>query len=524
VQSKSFFTTQLVNSKKELKELNEKIKQFQARTGMVSASEQASDLVRRRASAGDALQDAIARLKQDTERIDYLQNRLGISSEMAAETAEAAIDPESVELRKKYAKLQAQYNELSTRFKPEHPKMRELSEAIEKIKKNAADTGFPLNSTKAGSRSKEALAQELAAVKTDQLGQKARIQMLKPIIADLDVELKTMPDKQLELSDLLRTQKVLIERVANFESSLGSAQMLQAASEHNDGFQVIDKPEIMGVSVTSKKPKVLAILLLAIFLGSATFFVLDRLDSRVRSVSTVLKILPYPLLGWLPEGPPTSNDPLEHIHRLRLSLKNWFMDGGRQIIVTSSAPFEGKSMLSAGLALSCAQVGTNVLLIDANSKQPRLHGAFGHLPLAPGLNDFLADPTRVTWSKVLNRANKNLQLITAGSRIPNGSLLSSENVPTLLQNATSEADLVIYNASATTESSSALALLSPDALMIVVVRMKHTHVPDLRLLATQLKQHRGINVGIVLANADDYAVSSALSKSEKSDDLDLVSA
>ena len=88
--------------------------------------------------------------------------------------------------------------------------------------------------------------------------------------------------------------------------------------------------------------------------------------------------------------------------------------------------------------------------------------------------------------------------------------------------AVSEADVVIYDTPATNESATALALLSTASNLLVVVRLNHTHLPALRLLATQIKGHECGFKGLVLANVNDYAVAAALARSEtREEDLEL---
>ena len=62
----------------------------------------------------------------------------------------------------------------------------------------------------------------------------------------------------------------------------------------------------------------------------------------------------------------------------------------RSMLVTSSQAGEGKTATVVNLALSLAQLGARVLLVDADLRKPRCHHALG-LPEGPGLAEHLLD-------------------------------------------------------------------------------------------------------------------------------------
>ena len=63
-------------------------------------------------------------------------------------------------------------------------------------------------------------------------------------------------------------------------------------------------------------------------------------------------------------------------------------EGGQSIVITSSGPGEGKTVVSTNLALALAQTGQRVLLIDADMRRPRVHQVFSERQ-EPGLSNVL---------------------------------------------------------------------------------------------------------------------------------------
>ena len=105
----------------------------------------------------------------------------------------------------------------------------------------------------------------------------------------------------------------------------------------------------------------------------------------------------------------------------------------RSILVTSALPDEGKSFVSANLAVSIAMnVNKHVLLIDCDLRKPDLHRVFG-LGDGPGLSDYLAE-RRSLDALLLKTSVEKLTLLPGGPITPNPSeLASSERMSAMLE-------------------------------------------------------------------------------------------
>ena len=62
----------------------------------------------------------------------------------------------------------------------------------------------------------------------------------------------------------------------------------------------------------------------------------------------------------------------------------------QSVLVTSTMPGEGKSWITANLAVTFAQAGKRVILVDADMRKGRQYVIFGALP-KPGLSNLLAE-------------------------------------------------------------------------------------------------------------------------------------
>ena len=120
------------------------------------------------------------------------------------------------------------------------------------------------------------------------------------------------------------------------------------------------------------------------------------------------------------------------------------VDGAKVIAVTSPSSGDGKSTILANLAVSLAQAGRRVLLVDADMRRPTIAKIFG-LTTSFGLSELLTGNATL-FNAVTNSECPKLDLMVSGSFPANPSeLLSSEAFSQLLEQARNEYDLILVD-------------------------------------------------------------------------------
>ncbi len=139
-------------------------------------------------------------------------------------------------------------------------------------------------------------------------------------------------------------------------------------------------------------------LLAGLGLGLVGAVVADRFDRRVRYPDQITRPMGLPILGVVPRVKDRQAGPadehiahvIEAMRSVRLSLSYAYGAAGPvQVTVTSPAVGDGKSFVSANLALAYAEAGQRTLLIDGDVRRGALHRAL-QAERKPGLTDFLA--------------------------------------------------------------------------------------------------------------------------------------
>ena len=117
----------------------------------------------------------------------------------------------------------------------------------------------------------------------------------------------------------------------------------------------------------------------------------------------------------------------------------------KSIVVTSSGPGEGKSTTMANLAITIAQSGKKVILVDCDFRKPTIHKKFG-LTNSQGLINILAQDKKFEDIIITTDVN-NLYVMTSGPVPPNpAELLGTKKMKSLLNELTKIFDMVLIDA------------------------------------------------------------------------------
>jgi len=144
------------------------------------------------------------------------------------------------------------------------------------------------------------------------------------------------------------------------------------------------------------------------------------------------------------------------------------------VAITSSGPREGKTATSSNLAITFAQLGQKVLLIDADLRRPSVHSVF-KLENNKGLSSLLIEATE-TEETIKQTDLANLHVITSGPTPPNPSeLLSSPSFDRCLDRLRPHYDKIIFDACPTLMISDVLSLAQKVDGMIFVIRAEQPY-------------------------------------------------
>ena len=253
---------------------------------------------------------------------------------------------------------------------------------------------------------------------------------------------------------------------------------------------------------------VLAIIIGFVFM-SGIIFVVFYFDDTLRDTDSMESELGLPVIAKVFKDPngldlivdkKPNASASESIRTLRTNLQFASVDSElRTLLVTSSLPGEGKSFVSANLAISFAQAGKKTLLIDCDLRKGRQHKMF-KIAGKKGLSNLLINDITEYPEYIVETKIENLYLLPRGVYPPNPSeLLNSKKNQHLLALLKQHFDVIILDGAPITGLSDSLILSSMVDKVLLVTSVNHT--PKTEVLTTKKDlENVGSNIAGVVAN------------------------
>lgn len=171
----------------------------------------------------------------------------------------------------------------------------------------------------------------------------------------------------------------------------------------------------------------------------------------------------------------------ESYAKLRMNLLYTLINKENKVIaVTSAISGEGKSTITANLAIACAISGKRVLLIDGDMRRASQQAIFGYDKDLPGLSEVLIGSCK-WWDAVLSDERENLNILPTGHLPPNpAELLALPDMAELLSETQQQFDLVLIDLPPINIVSDPLMVSSHVAGCLMVVRQGYSDHREIR--------------------------------------------
>lgn len=465
-ETRAFIEEQLRNTEINLRNAEEKLRRFKEDYSLVALDAQTESNLARITSVEGELEKTNREISIIQVQLKIINDGLNSPDDIDRFLPAAAVTATTFDYRTVLRDLVIQRNSLLIDFTEAHPQVVELNLKI----KNA------VNEIRRGFVSQ---IEDLLTLRKNLEGQ----------LAGLRKENLKIPEKALELARLEREVELQTELFSQLKTQHQEVLIKESGRVEEVTILRPALPASSPINIPSKIMIVATGIVMGLIMGIIFAFIAETLDTSIGTIEDVESLLGVPVLGVIPQwgreekegdvsgrkSPERSrirdlishNDPkslaAEAFRSLRTNLQFIRVNKkGKVFVITSSFVQEGKTSNIVNLALSMAQAGEKVLLVEGDLRKPVIHKMFG-IQKAPGMTDFVLG--NYNWREIVQNLSDfmlgdleveeilktpgldNLNIITAGTNPPNPSeILRSPRFQEFIQQAMNEYDAIFIDA------------------------------------------------------------------------------
>ncbi|MDD5432300.1 MAG: polysaccharide biosynthesis tyrosine autokinase [Candidatus Omnitrophica bacterium] len=370
---------------------------------------------------------------------------------------------------------------------------------------------------------KSKLETELAEGAKRYKEQHPKIIAIKAQLEDINDKLINETNHLLELNQKLVQYNLLKKEVESSQNVYtGMLSRLKetgiAEKIETSRISVVDyaKPPEFPFKPNKQKAMQMAVIF-SLIIGVGISYLLEYLDSSIRTAEDVSSYLNLPFLGYIPsvykEAKTDSEKAVLALQGAQSQISEAFRAARTSILfatpedkplhiilLTSSLPQEGKSFVSSNLSIVFSQLNERVILIDMDMRRPKIHKNF-NIDQKPGLSDFLTGG--VDLEKIINKTSiPNLFIIPTGTIPPNPSeLLSSKKIITLLEDLKGKFNRIIVDSPPVLSVADSQILSNIVDGVVLVVKGASTRLEAVDRAKKKLSEAKsGRTIGVIVNN------------------------
>ena len=265
-------------------------------------------------------------------------------------------------------------------------------------------------------------------------------------------------------------------------------------------------------------PKGKMIYLVALVLGVGipvgVIYMLELTKFKIEGRADVEKLTSVPIIGDIPltdekQGAIAvfenqNNLMSETFRNIRTNLQFMLENDKKVILVTSTVSGEGKSFISANLAISLSLLGKKVVIVGLDIRKPGLNKVFNIPRKGVGITQYLANPEKNLMDLVqLSDVSKNLYILPGGSVPPNPTeLLARDGLDKAIEMLKKNFDYVILDTAPVGMVTDTLLIGRVADLSVYVCRADYTHKNEYTLINELAENNKLPNLCTVINGLD----------------------
>ena len=346
------------------------------------------------------------------------------------------------------------------------------------------------------------------------------LQGLLIVKADLDREASRFSRR---ISDAPGQERQYVSIARQQEIKAGLYLMLLQKREENaitlaataNNAKIIDEPVAEGGPV-SPKPKTIYMIALVLGVGLpvGVIFLIGLTKFKIEGRGDVEKLTRLPIVGDVPLTAEKTgsiavfenqnNLMSETFRNVRTNLQFMLGNGQKVILVTSTVSGEGKSFISANLAISLSLLGKKVVIVGLDIRKPGLNKVFNISRKEQGITQYLSDPEKNLMDFVqLSDVSKSLYILPGGTVPPNPTeLLARDGLDKAIETLKKNFDYVVLDTAPVGMVTDTLLIGRVADLSVYVCRADYTRKAEFTLINELAENNKLPNLCTVINGLD----------------------
>ncbi|NTV46476.1 MAG: polysaccharide biosynthesis tyrosine autokinase [Chlorobiales bacterium] len=547
---RQFLQDQLEQKKQQLAESEESLKRFMEQNRVVSLDAEATEMISRQSKVMASADEAgvlVTVLKSSLKA--YQEELRSMTPKLSNSAVQATLDPYTKIFQQEIALLEVERDKVMSdpgsrvnvnvqeRLQEYNDKIdsykKKLQQSFERqVKQGLANVNNP--------ESYQDIFRKKLATELELISAETKYDALNKVAGEYNKTFLKTPGLNVEYARLDRKAKSSQELYLLLEKRYQEALIAEEEVPRN--------AEVIDWAIPAKSPvgpnrvaNILIGLIVGIFLGVGIVMLIQFLDRTIYTPEQAEQLAP--LLATIPviesfdesvreksgtnvqvvEGPDaeykkiashlvTHFDPKSSVSEAYRALRTNVLFSGtfdvssegklaKVYTVTSSSPKEGKSTTISNLAITIAQGGQKVLLIDTDLRRPVVHSIFGYNK-EPGVTNYLVGRASIN-DIVRTSPIANLDILTSGTIPPNPSeLIGSQRMRELLAELRKKYDIILFDSPPVIAVTDAQILAKQTDGVIIIISSGQTHIELAKRAKQAIQKVDGKILGLVLNNFD----------------------